>query len=124
MSEKPHSDNSRLILAFVLIGIGIFWFLRRLGVSIDLPHIYWENIFVPVRRIFHGWGHFIFSWPMILIIIGLVLMAGKRSSGVVLIILGGIFILPRIFLFPGLSVAFLFPALLIGIGVAMIINKI
>ena len=123
-NEPQRNDNSRVILAFVLIGIGILWILRRLGIYIDFPDIDWGNFFFPFRQFFHGIGHVIFSWPMILIIIGLVLMAGKRKSGVVLIIVGGIFLLPRIFYFPGLTISMLLPLLLIGIGVAMVARLI
>lgn len=124
MENKPQKDNSRIVLAFVLIGIGVFWILRRLGFYIDLPNINWHNIFYPIRQFFHGWGHFIFSWQMILIIVGLVLLAGKRSLGIVFIVLGGVFILPKIFYFPGLTFSLFIPVLLIGIGVAMVAKRI
>jgi len=125
MNNEPQKhDNSRVVFAFVLIGIGILWILRRLGIYFDLPDIYWSNIFFPLRQFFHGLGHVIFSWPMILIIIGLVLMAGKRKAGIVFIIVGGIFLVPRIFLFHGLTISLLLPVLLIGIGVAMVARLI
>lgn len=124
METKPHKDNSRVVLAFVLIGIGIIWILRKLGFYVNFPNIHWENIFYPLRQFFHGWGHFLFSWQMILIIIGLVLLAGKRSAGIVLIIVGGIFILPKLFYFPGLTISLLLPVLLIGIGVAIVAKRI
>jgi hypothetical protein len=57
---------------------------------------------------------------MILLIIGLILLAGKRSSGIVLIIVGGIFLIPKIFYLPGLTISFLLPVLLIGFGVALV----
>lgn len=124
MDKEPQKDNSKIVLAFVLIGIGVLWILRKLGFYIDLPHIHWENIFYPFRQIFHGWGHFIFSWQMILIIVGLILLAGKRTSGIVLIVIGGIFILPKIFLLQGLTISFLLPVVLIGVGVAIIARKV
>ena len=124
MDKEPQNDNSKTVLAFVLIAIGVLWILPKLGFYIDLPHFHWESIFYPVRKIFHGWGHFIFSWQMILIIIGLILLAGKRSSGIVLIIIGGIFILPKVFLLQGLALSFLLPVILIGIGVAIVARKV
>lgn len=123
-NEPQQKNNSRVVLAFVLIGIGVIWILHRLGIYIEFPEIYWSNIFFPLRKFFHVVGHVIFSWPMILIIIGLVLMAGKRKTGVVFIIVGGIFLLPRIFLFHGLTISLLLPVLLIGIGVAMVARLI
>ncbi|MBT3382071.1 MAG: hypothetical protein HN778_09935 [Prolixibacteraceae bacterium] len=124
MDNETHKDNSRIIFAFVLIGIGVLWILRKLGFYIDLPNIHWENIFYPFRQIFHGWGHFIFSWQMVLIIVGLILMAGKRSAGIVLIVVGGVFILPKIFLLQGITISFLLPVVLIGLGVAMVARKV
>jgi len=123
MDNKPQRDNSRIVLAFVLIGIGVLWILKKLGFYIDL-NVNLHNIFYPIRQIFHGWGHFIFSWQMILIIIGLVLLAGKRSLGIVFVVIGGVFILPKIAHFPGLTVSLLFPVVLIGIGLAMVIRRI
>lgn len=123
-NEPQKKDNSRVVLAFVLIGIGVLWILRKLGFYIDLPTIHWGTVFFPFRQFFHQFGHIIFSWPMILIIIGLVLMAGKRKSGIVFIIVGGLFLLPRIFLFHGLTVSLLLPLLLIGIGVALVARLI
>ena len=120
MEMEPQRNNSRIVLAVFLIFIGMVWLLRKIGFYIEFPNINFEHIFYPVRQVFNGLKHFIFSWPMILIIIGIVLMAGKRSSGIVLVIVGGVFLLPKIFLFPGLTISFLFPVLLIGFGVAMV----
>jgi hypothetical protein len=120
MESDQRRNNSRVVLAVVLIIIGTLWLLRKIGFYFEFPNFYFEHIFSPIRQAFHGLWHFIFSWPMILIIIGLVLMAGKRSSGIVLIIVGGVFLLPRIFFFPGLTVSFLLPVLLIAFGVALV----
>ncbi len=124
MSNEQHKNNSRIILAFVLIGIGIFWTLRQLGVYYEFPQFILENIFYPMRQIFHRVSHFVFTWPVILIIIGGVLLAGKRSIGLVFIIVGGIFILPKLFFLPGITLSLILPVLLIGIGVAMVARKI
>jgi hypothetical protein len=61
---------------------------------------------------------------MILIIVGLILLAGKRSGGVVLIIVGGFFILPKIFVLPGLTISFLIPVILVALGVAMVAKHV
>lgn len=124
MDNKPQKNNSRVVLAFVLIGIGSLWLLRKIGFYFEFPTMYWHNIFFPFRQFFSGWGHFVFSWQMVLIIVGLILMAGKRSAGIVLIIIGSIFILPKIFLLPGLTFSFLFPVMLVAIGVAIVARRI
>ncbi len=121
MNNEPQNNNSRVVFAFVLIFVGILLVLKRLGA-------YWNinfgDLFFPIRQFFHGWGHFIFSWPMILIVVGLILLAGKRSFGIAFIVVGGIFILPKLFYFPGLTISLLLPVLLIAVGIAMVVKRI
>ncbi|NOR73956.1 MAG: hypothetical protein GQ525_02230 [Draconibacterium sp.] len=124
MSNEPHKNNSRVIFAFVLIGIGVFWALKQLGIYFEFPQLILDNIFYPLRQVFYRVSHFVFSWPMIFIIIGVVLLAGKRSIGLVFIIVGGIFILPKLFFIPGISISLILPVLLIGIGVAIAVRRI
>ncbi len=120
MENKQQVDNSRTILAFVLIGVGILWTLNQIGIHFRFLHVSWENLFFPFRPILHRLSYIIFSWQMLLIIIGLVLLAGRRSTGIVLIIIGGVFLLPRLFFVPHISASFILPVILIGIGVALI----
>ncbi len=124
MENKPENRNSRVVLAFVLIGIGSLWLLRKIGLYFEWPQFYLQNLFFPFKNVFHDLTQFIFSWQMILIIVGLILMAGKRSAGVVLIVIGGIFLLPKIFILPGLTFSMFFPVLLVGLGIALIFRKI
>ena len=124
MSNEQHKNNSRTVFAFVLIAVGIFWTLRQLGVYYEFPQFILENVFYPMRQVFYRFSHFIFSWPMILIIIGGVLLVGKRSIGLVFLIVGGIFILPKLFFIPGITISLILPVLLIGIGVAMVARKL
>ena len=120
MEMEKQNSNSRVVLAVVLIIFGSLWLLRKIGFYIEFPNIDFGQIFYPFRQVFHWVGHVVFSWPMILIIIGLILTAGKRSSGIVLIVVGGVFLIPKIFFMPGLTISFLFPVILIGFGVAMV----
>jgi hypothetical protein len=61
---------------------------------------------------------------MVVIFVGLILMAGKRSAGMVLIVIGGIFLLPKIFVLPGLTFSMFFPVFLVGLGIALIVRRI
>jgi hypothetical protein len=124
MESKPQNNNSKVVLAWILIGIGIIWILRKIGYYFEIPHFYFQNIFFPFKNIFHDLTRFLFSWQMVLIIVGLVLMAGKRSAGVVLIVIGGLFLLPKLFVVPGLTFTMFFPLLLVGLGIALIMRKI
>jgi len=117
-------DNSKLVLAIFLIAFGGLWLLRKIGFYIEFPSIHLHEIFFPVRNLLGGLGDFIFSWQVIFILIGLLLLAGKRSGGLILIVIGGIFLLPKIIFFPPLTISFLLPALLIAAGVVMVARQI
>jgi predicted membrane protein len=111
--------NSNSFLAIILIVFGGIWLLHQLGVYFDFPHF--SDFIFPFRSLFREFGHTVFSFPVILIIIGLILLAGRHTtSGTVLIVIGGLFLLPRIFMIPGFSIALILPVILIGIGVALI----
>ncbi len=124
MEVKPQNSNSKVVLAWVLIGIGIFWILRKIGLYFNFPDFYFQNIFFPFKSLFRDLSHFIFSWQMVLIIVGLILLAGRRSAGIVLIVIGGIFLLPKFLILPGLTFSMFFPVLLVGLGVALIARKL
>lgn len=119
-SKVSRKDNSKFLLAIVLIGIGTLWMLKQLGLYFNFPVVHFRDIFFPIHHFFAGWGNFIFSWQMVFILIGLLLLAGRRSIGIVLIIIGGIFILPKLLFFPPLTISFLLPVALIGLGAAMV----
>ncbi|HSH19635.1 MAG TPA: hypothetical protein VLA03_04240 [Draconibacterium sp.] len=124
MENKPDRNNSKVVFAWILIGIGVIWILRKIGFYFEIPHFYFQNIFFPFKHAFQGLFHIIFSWQIILIIVGLVLMAGKRPAGIVLIVIGGLFMLPKIFFIPGITFSMFFPVLLVGLGVAIIARRI
>ncbi len=118
--EKENVENrSKLVVAIVLIVLGMFWFLGQLNV-----HLHFESIFRPFFQIFSRMGKVIFSWPMILVFVGLLLVAGKRQGGWILVVLGGIFLLPKIFIIPGFTFSMIFPVVLILAGVVMLIRKV
>ena len=123
MENKKENDNSRLVFAIVLIAIGLLWILRKLGIYFNF-HISISELLFPIKSMIHSLPPFILSWPMILIIVGLILLAGKRSGGVVFIIVGGFFILPKIFVLPGLTISFLIPVILVALGVAMVAKHV
>jgi hypothetical protein len=118
--EKDNTENrSKTVLAVILIAAGIIWFIGQLNIQ-----YHFEEFFRPFFFIFSQVGRVIFSWPMILILVGLVLIAGKRSGGWVLIIIGGVFLFPRIFMLPHFPFSIIFPLILILVGGAIIIKRI
>ncbi|MEN8116674.1 MAG: hypothetical protein ABFS16_06820 [Bacteroidota bacterium] len=124
MQKVPEKDNSKQFLAIVLIGIGLLWILKQTGIFYHFPFFHLDNVFSPIRHTFHGLGHIFVSWQMVLIIVGAILLAGKRSGGLVLIIIGTVFILPKLFFFSGITLALLLPVILIGVGVALVARLI
>jgi len=70
----------------------------------------------------YSWRSIVFSWQMLLIAIGVISLFGKDSyiPGIILILIGGIFIIPRFGVLP-FSVHNLFwPALLIAFGIIVL----
>ncbi len=96
-------DEGRIIAGLILVGVGAALLLRNSG----FPLPYW-----------------LFSWPVILILVGIysgVKHNFKNTSWMVLIAVGGFFLVDRII--PGLSLApYFWPILIIALGVIFIIK--
>jgi hypothetical protein len=86
-------DDSTMIMAVVLIAVGMLWLLRQLGDFPLFTGLHFHHLFTPFRHMFSGIGSILFSWQLILIITGIILIAGRRSAGIVLVALGSIFLL-------------------------------
>jgi predicted membrane protein len=69
--------------------------------------------------------HVIFSWQMLLITIGLVSLftSESRTPGLILVFIGGFFIIPEIFDFHISFIKLFWPLLLIGIGILILFRK-
>lgn len=110
-AEKPENNRNRhdkrLGLGIVFIFIGIVFVLSNLGL---IPF--------PVR-------HYVFSWQMILIVIGLFSIAGNRNKtqGLIMIGIGVVFMMPGILGFPGLGLSSLWPLALIGLGAYILLKQ-
>jgi predicted membrane protein len=98
------SNNSRILAGLFIIGIGVLFFLKQTGLNL-FP--YW-----------------IFSWPMILIAVGVFsgIKNNFRGSGwIVLLILGSFFLLDDVLKMYSLR-PYLVPAILVGVGVMLIVR--
>jgi len=99
------SGNKRFYLGIFLIGIGGLWILERLDL---IPQV-WEDIFI--------------SWQMLLIGIGVFsLIGGNRTTGVILIAIGGFFLIDEVYTIPRELRQIGWPVVIIGIGVLMLIT--
>lgn len=123
MDGQPRNDNTRLVVALALIGIGAIWLLQKAGTAFNITFPLFTPHLFNFRPMFMSFGKLIFSWQMILIIVGIILVIGKRPAGYVLIIIGAVFILPRLMIFPHLSFSFLIPLVLVIAGLVLIFRS-
>lgn len=101
-ANNNRTNNSRLFAGLFVIAIGVLFFLKQSGFAI-FP--YW-----------------LFTWPMILIVIGLFVGVkhGFRGAGwIVMLIIGGFFLLDDVLDMYSLR-RYLVPAILVGVGIMII----
>jgi predicted membrane protein len=105
--EHHHLQNNRAIIGVILVLVGLFLVMRNTG-------------------FFPGFiDHIIFSWPMLLVTIGLVITIGSsggKTSGIIVMAVGAFFLLPHIFR-ETFNVDMFWPSIFIIIGVIFIFTK-
>ena len=96
----------KIVIGFIIMIVGAFLLLDNMG------------FFLPVVR------HLVISWQALLIGIGIVLLVDKPSDhkvvGIVLILVGTLFLLPKIF--PLNISGLIIPVIIIAIGIGFIIK--
>ena len=103
--EKERNSDKRVLLGLFLILAGVIWILFRLDI---IPPL-WADVFV--------------SWQMLLIGIGIFLViAGNNTTGTILIVTGGFFLLPEIFTLPLYLKRLGWPLLIIAVGLALLLT--
>ncbi len=107
--EKPHhscSATSKVAIGVVLVLLGFMLVIRNTGLMPD----YFEDI--------------IFSWQMLLIAIGFAmsLSTGNKTPGLIVMAVGGFFILPEIFDIPFRTYRLFWPAVFIIVGIIILTN--
>lgn len=104
--EKGSETNKRILFGLFLIIIGLLW------------------IFIKLNLIPNFWSDILVSWQMLLIGIGIFsLIGGNRTSGTILIVIGGFFLVPEMFHIPFYLRRIAWPILIIGIGLALILTQ-
>lgn len=107
--ENPRTSNanSRVIIGVILVLVGLFLVIRNTGFFPD----YLDNI--------------IFSWPMLLVTVGLVMTLGstERTGGIIVMAVGGFFLIPRIFNETFHIYNMFWPSIFIIAGILFIISK-
>jgi len=105
--EHHHLKNNRPIIGVILVLAGLFLLMRNTG-------------FFPSFI-----DHVIFSWPMLLVTIGLVMTLGasEKTAGVIIMAVGGFFLIPTIFRETFHAYNMFWPSIFIIIGVIFIVTK-
>jgi predicted membrane protein len=105
--EHHHLSNNRAIIGVILVLVGLFLVLRNTG-------------------FFPGFiDNIIFSWPMLLVTIGLVITIGSsggKTSGIIVMAVGAFFLIPHIFR-ETFDVNMFWPSIFIIIGIIFIFSK-
>lgn len=112
--QKPKRDSdtsNKFIIGILLVIAGFILILEKTTI---LP--------APLD---HFIDDIIFSWQMLLIVIGIITLtgSGNKTPGIVLIAVGGFFLIPELFSDYFRSFNFFWPALFIVIGVVLLINS-
>jgi len=105
--ENHHLQSNRAIVGVIFVLVGLFLVLRNTGFFPDFV------------------GDIIFSWPMLLVTIGLVITLGssdKKSSGIIVMAVGGFFLIPHIFR-ETFDINMFWPSIFIIIGVIFIFSR-
>ncbi len=102
-----HETNKRVVLAGFLIVIGFFWIFKNFGLIPD---------FIP---------HYLYSWEIVFVFIGLFILLTKRAivPGLIFIGVGLFLILPDIPQFHFIQIWMLWPILLIAIGMSLLLQN-
>jgi predicted membrane protein len=110
-NESKHDNGQQMkkyLLGVIIIAAGFLLLLSNTGI---LPY---------------DFKHIFFSWQMLLIGIGCISLISSESRipGTILIVIGTVFILPRVFDFPFNAWHLFWPLILIGIGVMILTKRI
>ena len=102
-----HLSSNRAIVGVILVLVGLFLVLRNTG-------------------FFPGFiDHIIFSWPMLLITIGVVITIGSsggKTSGIIIMAVGAFFLIPHIFR-ETFDINMFWPSIFIIIGIIFIFSR-
>jgi predicted membrane protein len=107
MSENKNGIDKRVLLGGILILFGGIFLLN----TMDILHF--------------RFSHVVFSWPFIMLVIGLFILINteKKFLGGILTGVGGLFLVPRIFPQIDYNAGIIIPIILITLGIYIILKK-
>jgi predicted membrane protein len=105
--EHLHLTNNRVIIGVILVLAGLFLVIRNTGIFPDFI------------------DHVIFSWPMLLVAIGLVMTLGatEKTAGIIIMAVGGFFMIPLLFRETFHMYNMFWPSIFIIIGIIFIVTR-
>ncbi|MCW8811436.1 MAG: cell wall-active antibiotics response protein [Ignavibacteriaceae bacterium] len=106
MTENNRTDK-RIVLGLILIFLGGIFLLN----TMDILHF--------------RFAHVVFSWPFIMLVIGLIVLINteKKFLGGILSGIGALFLIPRIFPEVDYNAGIIFPIILIVLGAYIILKR-
>jgi uncharacterized membrane protein YozB (DUF420 family) len=109
--ERRHETSNRFIIGVLLIIAGFILIVKKTTI---LP-----------EPLDHFIDDIIFSWQMLLIAIGVITLTGSdnKTPGIIMISVGGFFLIPELFTDFFRSFNFFWPALFIVLGVVLLVNS-
>lgn len=105
--EHHHLSNNRVLIGVILVLAGLFLVIRNTGFFPDFI----DNV--------------IFSWQMLLVVIGLVMTIGasEKTGGIIVMAVGGFFMIPLLFRETFHVYNMFWPAVFIIVGIVFITTK-
>ena len=119
-SHWEHRRRSNPFWAYVLIIFGILWIMSKSGWDIHLPGF--GALFSAIGNFFGHLTHWSagVNIPIILLILGILLIAGRRVFGTLLLVLLIMILIPNFLIIPGILMILFFPLILILIGIVVL----
>lgn len=107
MQPHRHNANNRIIIGVIMVLVGLFLVIRNTGFFPDFI----DNV--------------IFSWPMLLVTIGLVMTLGatEKTAGIIVMAVGGFFMIPLIFRETFHMYNMFWPSIFIIVGIIFIVSR-
>jgi predicted membrane protein len=107
MVENRSKTNSRIFFGFLLVIVGALFLLDNLNfIYFNIPHV-------------------IFSFPTILIIIGILILVNseKKGAGIIFVVVGVLWLLPRIFPWIYINGGVIFSLAIIALGIYILTRR-
>lgn len=119
--ERKKESGS--FFAYVLIIIGLLWLLKRSGWDINFPGI--GEFFSAIGNFFVKLTHVSadITVPLLIVLAGIILIAGRRFFGALLLALIIFIVIPHSLIIPGILMILFFPVILVLIGI-IILSKL